>query len=183
MPLDPAVFTSLPALPGPPDSRALVSPHFTWGEMLRTDSRDLAILDHQEHPPEEIRAHLMQLCRDLLEPVHTLVGRLRVNSGYRSPALNASLPGSSRTSMHMQGLAADVFPLDQGLVEAFEDIAGVMPWALDQLIFEWGRWLHIGAARPGTPARHQLLMIFGPGHYEPWNPADERVLALREVVT
>jgi zinc D-Ala-D-Ala carboxypeptidase len=162
------------------DPRATVSPHFTWGELTRTDSRDPEILAAQDHPSDEIGANLLWLARTLLEPIHDVVGRLRVNSGYRSPALNASLAGASRTSQHMHGLAADVVPMDMALVDAYELIIRVRPWALDQLIFEWGRWIHIGAPVPGGQARNQHLMIFGPGHYEMWNPDDERVTALRE---
>ena len=159
--------------------RTLISPHYTLAELTRTDSRDPGILKAQRDPPANIFAHLVVTARNLLEPAR-VAGRLRVNSAYRCPALNASLRGASRKSMHMLGLAADVFPLDMGIVEAFERIAAAKIPALDQLIFEFGRWLHLGAARPGTKPRGQLLMIFSAGRYEPWNPTDERVKALRE---
>lgn len=165
------------------DRRALITPHFTWGELLRTDSRDLAILDTQDNPPDYIQRNLRRLCASLLEPARALTGSLRVNSGWRCPALNASLSGSSRRSRHMEGLAADVFPLTQGIVEAFEAIAGAGLAEFDQLILEYGRWLHLGAAPTGTRPRGQLLMIFSPGSYEVWDPSDERVIALREVAS
>lgn len=164
----------------PIDPRAFVSPHYLWGEMLRTDSRDPGILAAQESPPDEIRVNVSFLARELLEPdVRAVVGRTRVNSCYRSPLLNASIPGASRTSLHMLGLAADLVPIDMPLVEAYEAIAARRPWALDQLILEFGRWIHVGAPRPGTAPRHQLLMIFEAGQYLPWNPHDPRVTALR----
>lgn len=163
------------------DLRAHLTEHYLLGEMLRTDSRDPGILAAQEDPPAPIYDHLLTLCRDLLEPdVHAVIGRTRVNSGYRSPTLNASIPGTARTSLHMLGLAADLVPLDMPLVDAYEAIVARRPALLDQLILEFGRWIHVGAPRPGTAARHQLLMIFTAGHYEPWNPHDPRVAALRE---
>jgi hypothetical protein len=163
------------------DPRALISPHFFWGELTRTDSRDPAILAAQEHPPGIIQQNLSTLARELLEPVHQLVGRIRINSGYRSPALNASLPGASTTSRHMDGLAADCFPLDLDLVEAYERIAGAGLAELDQLILEFGRWIHVGAAPVGAKPRGQLLMIFTPGAYQPWDPTDVRLQPLKEV--
>jgi hypothetical protein len=167
----------------PLNLRELVSPHFSWSELTTTQNRDPGIVVMQENPPELIRTNLLRLARTLLEPAHDLVGRLQVNSGYRCAQLNAALPGSSKTSAHMLGLAADLVPLEQGLVEAFEAIAAAHLPALDQLIFEFGRWAHLGAAPLGRAPRGQLLMIFTGGKYELWNPQDERVTALREVVT
>jgi len=161
------------------DLRAHVSPHYLWGEMLRTDSRDPVILAAQEDPPDAIRVNVSFLARELLEPdVRAVVGRTRVNSCYRCPPLNAAI-GGAKTSLHMLGLAADLVPLDMPLVEAYEAIVARRPALLDQLILEFGRWIHVGAPRPGTAARRQLLMIFDAGHYLPWNPADPRVTALR----
>ena len=156
---------------GPVPPGTLVSPHFSFGELTVTEHRD--VLAEQADPPAQVRANLRRLAVDLLEPVREIVGRLHVNSGYRSPALNAAIPGSSRTSRHMDGLAADVFPLDMSLHDAYQRIfQSSIPW--DQLIWEWGRWIHVGAALHGQEPRRQALMIFAPGRYEPFAASDPR---------
>jgi hypothetical protein len=147
-----------------------VSPHFTFAELTTTEHRDF--LYEQADAPPQVRANLLRLAVDLLEPARALVGPLRVNSGYRCPGLNAAI-GGSKTSRHMDGLAADVFPLELDLVDAFERLAqsGV---AFDQLIFEFGRWIHVGGAPHGHEPRLQRLAIYEPGRYERWTPADPR---------
>src|SRR5574341_916111 len=144
--------------PVPPGTR--VSPHFTFAELTVTEHRD--VLDEQADPPVQVRANLVRLAADLLEPARALVGPLHVNSGYRSPALNAAIPGSSKTSRHMDGLAADVYPLEMDLRDAYDRLAqSGLPF--DQLIWEYGRWIHIGGALHGQEPRLQRFAIFKPG--------------------
>jgi hypothetical protein len=45
---------------------------------------------------------------------------------------------------------------------------------VDQLIFEFSRWIHIGAARHGHEPRLQRLAIYEPGRYVAWSPVDPR---------
>lgn len=147
-----------------------VSPHFTFSELTRTDHRDF--FDEQADAPPLVRVNLVRLAVDVLEPARAIVGALRVNSGYRCPGLNAAIAGS-RTSAHMDGLAADVYPLAMPLAEAFTALAqSSLPF--DQLIFEFGRWIHIGAARHGHDPRRQVLAIYSAARYERWNPKDPR---------
>lgn len=155
-----------------------VTPHFTWGELTTTQSRDPLVLAEQGNPPAEIRGHLLRLAEELLEPARLLLGPIGVTSGYRCPRLNAAI-GGSLTSMHMRGLAADLHPLRGGLVEAYERIASSDPEPLDQLILEFGRWIHLGGTLAERKPRHQLLMIWEAGIYLPFDPADPRVQALR----
>lgn len=154
-----------------------VSANFTFSELTTTDHR--TFLAEQADPPAQVRANLVRLCTDLLEPARALVGPLRINSGYRCPGLNAAI-GGSVTSAHMLGLAADVVPLEMDLGAAYERIAASgLP--LDQLIFEFGRWIHIGAAKHAAAPRGELLMIFAAGRYEVWRATDPRFRALAPV--
>jgi zinc D-Ala-D-Ala carboxypeptidase len=146
------------------------SPHFSFAELTVTDHREF--LEEQDKAPAQVCANLVRLATDLLEPARALVGPLHVNSGYRCPALNAAI-GGSKTSAHMDGLAADVFPLEMDLREAYERLAqSGLPF--DQLIFEFGRWIHIGAPRHGQEPRLQRLAIYEPGKYLTWDSADPR---------
>ena len=148
-----------------------VSPNFTLAELTVTDHR--GFLDEQSNPPPMVKANLLRLAVDLLEPFRALVGPLRVNSGWRCQGLNAAI-GGAFTSYHLEGLAADLFPTVLSLREAFEKLsASELPF--DQAILEYGRWIHVQAPRHGKEPRRQLLSIFTPGRYEPWNPNDPRV--------
>lgn len=59
-------------------------------------------------PPAEFEAEAIALCAAVLDPIRQAIGRpVRVTSGYRSPARNAEVGGSS-TSDHPKGCAADI---------------------------------------------------------------------------
>lgn len=154
------------------DPASLLSEHLTFGEATFTQQRDPDILREQSDPPPHVRQNLLRIARDLFEPARSLVGPLRVNSGYRCPKLNLLIKGS-RTSAHMQGLALDLFPVRMHLLDAYRRIqeSGI-PY--DQMIFEHGRWIHLGGSGHGVTPRRQALMFFG-AQYEPFNPQDPRV--------
>jgi uncharacterized protein YcbK (DUF882 family) len=53
-------------------------------------------------PNVQLLANNLQVLRDYLgEPI-------KVNSGYRTPAYNASLEGSAKNSQHLKGKASDI---------------------------------------------------------------------------
>ena len=61
-------------------------------------------------PPLSAVSNLQQLCLHVLEPLRAHLGHaVRINSGYRSPRLNAAV-GGVKTSDHTRGCAADIFP-------------------------------------------------------------------------
>jgi hypothetical protein len=91
-----------------------------------------------------------------LDPVRELWGApLRVNSGYRSPALNAAV-GGAPSSQHMAGEAADI---TTGSREGNERLFGLIVSSglkFDQLIDERGwSWLHV-SYREGANRRRIL---------------------------
>jgi hypothetical protein len=77
-----------------------LSPHFTLGELTKTQIRA------DNTPPPEVIERLILLCHAVLERVRDEFGPVIVNSGYRSPEVNRAV-GGSRTSDHMTGEAAD----------------------------------------------------------------------------
>lgn len=155
---------------GPIPASLKLSEHFTFGELSVTDHRQY--MAAQDNPPPQVRRNLVVLARAYLEPAHAITGRLRCTSGYRCPPLNEVIRGA-RNSRHVDGLAADLVPMDMELREAYVRLArsGIR---FDQLIYEFGRWLHLGAPLPGVEPRLEQLVIFTPGHYERWTPADPR---------
>lgn len=68
-----------------------------------------------------------------------------ISSGYRSPELNAHIPGSSNTSAHTLGWAVDF--KCPGFGTPYEIVAKIAASPLmdevDQLIYEYGSWVHI----------------------------------------
>ena len=74
---------------------------FTWSEMQRTSTGLTNVA------PPQARANLRCVCFYLLDPLRRALGPLRVNSGYRSEAVNTAVGGSS-SSAHRRGLAADI---------------------------------------------------------------------------
>jgi zinc D-Ala-D-Ala carboxypeptidase len=81
-----------------------------------------------------------------------------VTSGYRSPELNAAI-GGSKTSAHCHGLAVDFTCPRYGNPLAVAKAVLASGIEFDQLIHEYGTWVHIGFAAPGKPSRRQLLTI------------------------
>lgn len=81
-----------------------------------------------------------------------------VTSGYRSPEVNAAI-GGSRTSAHCHGLAVDFTCPGYGNPLAVAKAILASGIEFDQLIHEFGAWVHIGFAEPGKPSRRQTLTI------------------------
>jgi zinc D-Ala-D-Ala carboxypeptidase len=119
-----------------------LSAHFTLAEL--TASNTAARKGIPNVAPPEIVDTLI-LTADRMEKVRALLGDrpIRVLSGYRSPAVNKAVGGSAN-SAHMTGHAVD-FTCD-----AFGTPAQVAAHlakhltAYDQIIEEFGEWVHIG---------------------------------------
>ncbi len=148
------------------DLKAKLSPHFTLGELVRTSHRSL-----DNKPPQEVIERLTKLCNDFLEPIRNKFGPIRVNSGYRSPAVNKAV-GGSKKSAHLFGCAADLDPLVPDV-----SIRDIVTWIVkesglpyDQVIEEYSStasWVHIGMLRPGfeeNPRKDSLIFIGGQYH-------------------
>lgn len=87
-----------------------------------------------------------------------------ISSGFRSVRLNLAV-GGSRNSYHMKGQAVDfIAPAFGNVVEVARRISesGLL---FDQLIVEYGRWVHLGIADSGRSPRRQLLSVYKPGQY------------------
>lgn len=135
--------------------------HFELDEFLISETASRLGIDNS--PPPEVLTNLMKLAL-VLEDVRALLGKpIIITSGYRSSALNAAVPGSSKTSAHCHGLAVDFIspqfgkPLDVCLAIANSDIH------YDQIIHEGGRWVHLGLSKSGEPSRLQKLTAKFPG--------------------
>jgi zinc D-Ala-D-Ala carboxypeptidase len=130
-----------------------MSEHFTLDELTRSETA--ARLGIPNLPSE---LHLLNLTSFLmpgLESVRALLKQpILVTSGYRSLALNAHVPGSSSTSAHTKGYAADfVCPKFGSAWDVCQKLS-MSDIAFDQLIYEYGAWTHISF----DPRQRGLIM-------------------------
>lgn len=101
-------------------------------------------------------SNVKRLAHQLLQPARTAIGPCHITSGYRPPVLNA-LIGGSKTSAHTEARAADVVFSGETLLVAAKWIKANQTLHFDQLIYEFGQWLHISVAPEGEAPRRQVL--------------------------
>jgi len=137
-----------------------LSAHFSMEEF--TASETAARLGIDNEPPAELYGNIIRTAK-VLEQVRLLLGEaITITSGYRCLQLNNALR-SKPTSAHVKGLGADIIvpaygsPLNVCRALEFK----LEEFGIDQLIWEFGRWTHIGLS-VGAP-RHQILTIDNAG--------------------
>ena len=135
-----------------------LSEHFKLAEFERSDvARQLQI---DNRVPAELIPSLRTLCREVLEPLRQHVGKpIRINSGYRCPALNGSeqVQGQAN-SQHLKGEAADIH-LDS-VAEGRDWFKWLMDNTnVDQLIWERKGsicWIHVSCKPRPEENRHHV---------------------------
>jgi zinc D-Ala-D-Ala carboxypeptidase len=134
-----------------------LSPHFTLEEMTASQTAARLGIDNTPAPAE---LGELQKTAELLERVRAVTERpVFITSGYRAPAVNQAVGGAA-SSAHMWGGAADFIVPGYGSPLEVARFLATFAESLDfdQLIHEYGGWVHIGRAREGK-ARRQLLTI------------------------
>lgn len=116
--------------------------NFTIQEL--TASQTAAAKKINNDPTPEAAENLKQLVDKVLDPLRDAYGKpIRVNSGYRSPALNKAVKGS-KTSQHMKGQAADITAGSKQENRKLFELAQELNLPYCQLIDERGfTWVHI----------------------------------------
>lgn len=149
-----------------------LSPHFTFDELTRTGQSSLQEANRRE--AQAVIESLRRVCTDLLEPIRAKFGPVRINSGFRGPAVNTAI-GGSKTSQHMKGEAADIVVPSVSLEVAFRWIVLESGIKFGQAILE-GRtptptWIHISLGQPWRAAKDcgQALTFDGKS-YGTWKP-------------
>ncbi len=133
-----------------------LSEHFTLAELTTTNTG----LDNE--PNKEVVMNLKRLVTTVLEPLRVHIDKpLIVNSGYRSQAVNMKV-GGSKTSAHMNGLAADIRAEGMTAAELAIVIAHTgLPY--DKAINEHG-WVHVQVAPLGLMPKNELYTaVFADG--------------------
>jgi len=116
-----------------------------------------------ETPPDAVVENLRRLVVTCLDPLRAHLGKpVVVNSGYRPPWLN-TMVGGSKTSAHMIGCAADIIvPGVDNVTLAHTCRQLNLPF--DQVILEFGNWVHIGIKPAGQTLRRQTLTALKVNH-------------------
>jgi zinc D-Ala-D-Ala carboxypeptidase len=141
-----------------------LTPHFSLEELIASQEAARGGIDNT---PTAAVLEELQKTAESMERVRAILGDrgIIISSGYRSPALNAAIPNSSKTSAHMWGGACDFICPAYGspLRICRELVNHADALQFDQLIMEWS-WVHFGRAADGTPPRKQVLTLDGKGY-------------------
>lgn len=137
--------------------------HFTLEEMVISETAARLGLDNI--PSDAVVASLtrtaqyLEQVRSMAKTVYGPERVIIVTSGYRSESVNASV-GGKPTSYHCLGLAADIHCPGVPVLELAECIEERLT-GYDQLIHEFGAWVHVGIPVVGVAPRHMSLTIGG----------------------
>jgi hypothetical protein len=149
-----------------------LSPHFTLEEMTRTSQAALADVNRAE-----ALAYLPAL-RELAAMLEVIRGHfgkpVKINSGFRSASVNAGTPGSSKTSQHTTGEAADIE------IPGVDD-ADLHRWIVTESGLRYGQcilerppgrsWVHVSLGEPWRLAsRSRQALTFDGVQYRTWMP-------------
>ena len=143
----------------------MLSPNFSLDEFIF--SQTAARLGIDNTPDARILKNLQRLATTL-EQIRGALGNLPIliSSGYRSPTLNRAI-GGAPNSAHMDGLAVDFTCPRFGSVLATARAVAKSQIVFDQVILEYGRWVHLGIAEDTEFARGELLSIGSDQAYVP----------------
>ena len=137
-----------------------LSEHFTLDEATYSET---AVRQHIDNQPSTLQLENMKVAASHLEKVRAVTGPLRVNSWLRLPAVNMAVGGAAKSS-HMDGWAIDCSSSSHTPYELCQ-LVKKSGLKFDQMIHEYGRWMHISFA---PEMRQQELTIFKPeGTYKP----------------
>ena len=145
-----------------------LSKHLSRAEFERSDAATNYGINNSMNSGQLAKA--MALAINCFEPIREHWGKpIRVNSGYRSPAVNKRI-GGALTSQHSLGEAIDLDLHDRDLFEWIIDNV-----VFDQLIAEFpsagkASWFHI-SFREGRNRKQVLVAIKKAGKttYLPWS--------------
>lgn len=146
-----------------------MTPHFSLAELTASVTAKAKKIDNS--PDSVALGNLKSLAQDILEPLRAAFGApLLVTSGFRSEALNRAISGSSPTSQHCKGEAADLvvaYPLqgesrrdaNRRLFEVAKALVESGQIKVGQLIDEYDfAWVHISLPRANKP-NNQILHL------------------------
>lgn len=133
--------------------------YFTYLELVRTDT------GLPNGPTDWQQVVNLQRIAFFLDRLREYMGSaVIVTSGFRSPEVNARV-GGSKTSAHLQGLAADIVPKSRTQEDFKRMLAYLEPLAelkaVDQIIVyrngDTVKWIHVGLKEDPLKNRGQVI--------------------------
>ena len=127
-----------------------LSKNFTLSEFTRSATASRKGIDNT--PSEKHIENLQYLVSKVLQPMRNALGPIRITSGYRSPALNRAIGGSTK-SQHCKGQAADIQIYKKGVMNnsRIYDYVLANNMEFDQMINEFDfSWIHISLKKEGN---------------------------------
>lgn len=133
--------------------------YFTYLELVRTDT------GLPNGPTDWQQVVNLQRIAFFLDRLRDYMGSaVIVTSGFRSPEVNARV-GGSKTSAHLQGLAADIVPRSRTQEDFKRMLAYLAPLAelksVDQIIVyrngDTVKWIHVGLKEDSLKNRGQVI--------------------------
>tara|TARA_R100001015_G_C4600426_1_gene155391 strand:+ start:649 stop:1152 length:504 start_codon:yes stop_codon:yes gene_type:complete len=130
-----------------------LSENFSLSEFLNSNVAKRRNLSNQ--PNDEQIKQMQILCQELLQPIRDCIGKIGINSGFRSIELNKAIGGACKyvdgvytaTSQHCKGQAADLRYIDEdGKLnnKVIWDCVLDCGLEFDQMINEFDyAWIHI----------------------------------------
>ena len=138
--------------------RIKLSENFYLDEFTRSQAAARAGIVVEVVRPSMEFAYLQTLCEKVLQPLRDALGPVHITSGYRPPKLNALIGGSPR-SQHQYGQAVDIVVSGFTPLQVARWIAENIP-GYDQLIHEFGQWVHVSVPGLHSRPRQQLLTAY-----------------------
>jgi len=135
-----------------------LSPNFTLEEFTRSETAVKLKLSNQ---PQVELLNTLRHTAECMEEVRELLGNrpITITSGYRTQTINNAV-GGAKSSQHLTGQAVDFICAGFGPPAAIMKRLAGSDLDFDQLILEFGKWVHISFPLPG---RREKLVIDSTG--------------------
>ncbi len=133
-----------------------LSNNFDLAEFVKSDIATRLGIDNT--PTFQEVENIARLVVNVLQPLRNAYGKpITVNSGYRCPALNKAVGGST-TSSHMKGEAADITGGSKEENKVLFELVKKLNLSFDQLIDEKDfSWVHVSYRKGNN--RNQILHL------------------------
>ena len=138
-----------------------LSKNFHLSELIVSDKAARMNVDNT--PSAQIIERLRESATNLWQPARDILGKpISVSSGYRNPTVNRLVGGASN-SAHMSGYAIDFicpgFGTPRDIVNHLSKVFKAKGIKWDQMIWEYGRWVHLSWKAPNGRQRCQVFDI------------------------
>jgi zinc D-Ala-D-Ala carboxypeptidase len=135
--------------------RIKLSDNFYLDEFTRSQTAARFGIDNSIKIGSMEYLNVVRLCRDVLQPIRNALGPVYISSGYRCAQLNKKMDGAAN-SQHTKGEAADITVTDHTPLQVANWCAANLT-NYDQIIHEFGEWVHVSVPRNLNTPRLQTL--------------------------